>query len=84
MPYNAGMNPHATQIIKALGDTAAVARLFGIAMSSVSDWKKQGIPPARLMYLKVAHKKRLAGIDLKSAATQRRNSANTSPTPQES
>lgn len=64
------MNPHATQIIKALGDTAAVARLFGIAMSSVSDWKKQGIPPARLMYLKAVHKKKLTGIDLNKATSR--------------
>lgn len=77
------MNPHATQIIKALGDTAAVARLFGIAMSSVSDWKKQGIPPARLMYLKAVHKKKLTGIDLKSAATSRRKTDAKTTTTQE-
>lgn len=66
------MNQQATQVIEALGDTAAVARLFGISMASVSDWKKLGIPPARLMYLKVAHKKKLAGIDLSGAASKPR------------
>lgn len=69
------MNQQATQIIEALGDTAAVARLFGISMASVSDWKKSGIPPARLMYLKVAHKKKLAGIDLKGASSKPRQPA---------
>lgn len=75
------MNPHATQIIKALGDTAAVARLFGIAMSSVSDWKQLGIPPARLMYLKAVHKKKLAGIDFDAAVTRRQQLARKPRTP---
>ena len=66
------MNQQATQIIEALGDTAAVARLFGISMASVSDWKKLGIPPARLMYLKAVHKKKLSGIDLEGAASKSR------------
>lgn len=66
------MNQQATQIIEALGDTAAVARLFGISMASVSDWKRLGIPPARLMYLQAVHKKKLAGIDVGGAASKRR------------
>ena len=72
------MNIHATQAIEALGDTAAVARLFGISMASVSGWKQTGIPPARLMYLQAvaAHRKKLIGIDLKSAAAGRRKSEN--------
>ena len=64
------MNQQATQIIEALGDTAAVSRLFGISMASVSDWKKLGIPPARLMYLKAVHKKKLTGIDLNKATSR--------------
>lgn len=43
-----------TQVIDALGGTNAVARLCEIAPASVSDWKKKGIPKARLMYLKLA------------------------------
>ncbi len=62
------MNEPATQIIDALGGTAAVARMFDLSMPSVSDWKKTGIPKARMMYLKVAHSKKLKGIDT-SAAT---------------
>lgn len=61
------MNTHATQVIEALGGTAAVARLFDVAMPSVSDWKKDGIPSARMMYLQATRKKELAGIDLNAA-----------------
>lgn len=61
------MNVSATQVIEALGGTAAVARLFGVAMPSVSAWKERGIPRPRMMFLCVAHKKKLAGIDLKAA-----------------
>jgi hypothetical protein len=61
------MNKHAAQAIDALGGTAEVARLFEISMPSVSDWKKEGIPPARVMFLRVAKRKQLAGIDLKAA-----------------
>lgn len=66
------MNTHATQVISALGETAEVARMFRVSMPSVSDWKQNGIPPARMMYLKVAHKKRLAGIDLDAATAPRK------------
>jgi hypothetical protein len=66
------MNTHATQVISALGETAEVARMFRVSMPSVSDWKQNGIPPARMMYLKVAHKKRLAGIDLTAATAKRK------------
>lgn len=66
------MNPHATQVVEALGGTAVVARLFGVAMPSVSDWKKDGIPPARMMYLQATRKKKLAGINLKAALSKRK------------
>lgn len=44
-----------------------MARIFGVAMPSVSDWKKDGIPSARMMYLQATRKKELAGIDLNAA-----------------
>lgn len=65
------MNTAATEIIERLGGTAKVSRLFGLAMPSVSDWKRDGIPQARVMFLKVAKKKELAGFDL-DAATARK------------
>lgn len=61
------MNAQATQVVNALGGTAAVARLFDISMPSVSDWKKEGIPRARMMFLRVVCEKELAGIDLDAA-----------------
>lgn len=40
-------------LIKKLGNTFAVAKMFGIKPPSVSEWKKSGIPSARRMYLEV-------------------------------
>lgn len=69
------MNQHATKIIESLGDTAEVARLFDVRMASVSDWKKHGIPRARMMYLKVAHARALEGFDLNAATAPVRGEA---------
>lgn len=66
------MNQPATQVIEALGGTAAAARIFNLSMPSVSDWKKDGIPEARVMFLRVAYRKALSGIDLKAATSRRR------------
>jgi hypothetical protein len=41
------------KIIDSLGGTSAVAKMFSIKIPSVCDWRHNGIPPARLMYLKV-------------------------------
>ncbi|SSW64343.1 hypothetical protein AVE30378_01045 [Achromobacter veterisilvae] len=40
-----------SEIIDALGGTVAVARLCRVKPPSVSDWRKEGIPSARRMYL---------------------------------
>lgn len=63
------MNVSATQIIEALGGTAAVSRLFGLSMPSVSDWKKAGIPKTRMMYLEAVHADKLQGINLAAATS---------------
>ena len=47
-----GMNLHASKVIDALGGTAEVARMFGVRMPSVSGWRTEGIPKARMMYIK--------------------------------
>lgn len=65
-------NENAIRIIEALGDTAAVARLFEISMASVAGWKKIGIPSARMFYLKAMHPEVLEGVDV-DAAISRRN-----------
>lgn len=41
------------EIIDALGGTTAVANLFEITEGAVSQWRSEGIPKARLMYLKL-------------------------------
>jgi hypothetical protein len=46
------MNP--SEIIEALGGTFRVAELCEVRPPSVSDWKKHGIPRARMMFLRVA------------------------------
>lgn len=55
-------DPFAIAVIAALHGPAAVARLFKIRTPSVSNWKKKGIPPARLMYLEVAFPAELAKV----------------------
>lgn len=69
------MNTAATEVIERLGGTAKVSRLFDLAMPSVSDWKRDGIPKARVMFLKVAHKKALAGVDLEAATARKPKAA---------
>lgn len=45
------------EIIDALGGTSKTARLCGVKDPSVSEWRKEGIPPARLMFLRLARPK---------------------------
>jgi len=75
LPDNVCMNSHATQIIEALGDTAEVALMFDITKSSVSVWKRNGIPKARMMYLKVTRAKVLKGVDVYAATAKPLRSA---------
>lgn len=44
----------ANQIIDALGGTFAVARLCNVRPPSVSEWRRTGIPDARLQFLRLA------------------------------
>lgn len=53
MPSMDTEKPSASEVIDALGGTAAVARLCEVRMPSVSEWRRSGIPAARLMYLRV-------------------------------
>ncbi|KRD71416.1 Rha family transcriptional regulator [Lysobacter sp. Root96] len=43
----------ANQIIDALGGTAEVARLCNVKPPSVSEWRRNGIPDARVQYLRL-------------------------------
>lgn len=42
-----------SKLIDELGGNAVVARLCDVSWSAVYQWRKSGIPRARLMYLKV-------------------------------
>lgn len=44
----------ASKIIDALGGTNAVAELCEVTPQAVSQWREDGIPKARLMFLRVA------------------------------
>lgn len=60
------MSEHITdaQIIDALGGTSEVARLCEVTPGAVSQWKTEGIPKPRLMFLRLARPKvfrRLSG-----------------------
>lgn len=43
-----------SDLIDLLGGTFEVARLCEVKPPSVSEWRRKGIPRARLMYLKLA------------------------------
>jgi hypothetical protein len=43
----------ANKIIDALGGTSEVARLCRVKPPSVSEWRTNGIPPARLQFLQL-------------------------------
>jgi hypothetical protein len=47
------MKEHA-QIIDALGGTAKVAALCEVSPAAVSQWRENGIPKSRLMFLRLA------------------------------
>lgn len=48
------MDINANTVIDSLGGTGATARLCNISPGAVSQWRHDGIPAARLMYLKLA------------------------------
>ena len=48
------MNKKSGEIIDLLGGTVEVSRLCNVTKGAVSQWRENGIPEARLMYLKLA------------------------------
>ena len=50
-----GMRHSDSQIIDRLGGNAKVAAELKISSQAVSKWRNEGIPEARLMYLRIAH-----------------------------
>ena len=47
------METNTNKIIDDLGGTNEVARICNVKPPSVSQWRAEGIPPARLMYLRL-------------------------------
>lgn len=43
------------RIIKALGGATRISELFAISPQACSAWRRKGIPPARMMYLRLAY-----------------------------
>lgn len=59
------MNPN--EIIDALGGTFRVAELCEVRPPSVSDWRKYGIPRARMMFLRIARPDVFKDLDAQGA-----------------
>lgn len=51
----------ANDIIDALGGTTTVAKLCQVKTPSVSEWRRHGIPVARLQYLRLLRPEVFAG-----------------------
>ncbi|MDF3188056.1 hypothetical protein [Pseudomonas paracarnis] len=61
------MNPN--EIIDALGGTFRVAELCEVRPPSVSDWRKHGIPRARMMFLRIARPEVFKKLETQSSKT---------------
>lgn len=53
-----------SEIIDALGGTSKVAMLCQVTTGAVSQWRKRGIPDARLMFLKIKRPKVFKGVSV--------------------
>lgn len=53
----------ASRIIDALGGTNAVAALCKCGASAVAQWRRNGIPDARMMYLRAVRRKIVTAIE---------------------
>ncbi|WP_395602407.1 hypothetical protein AB4P97_08275 [Pseudomonas sp. A1230] len=60
------MNPN--EIIDALGGTFRVAELCEVRPPSVSDWRKYGIPRARMMFLRIAKPDVFKALEAKASS----------------
>lgn len=67
--------PTAAEVVDRLGGTAAVAALFMVQPPSVSGWRKEGIPPARLHFLSVVHPEVLEPIRISGGPDPARSAA---------
>ncbi|AVR22534.1 hypothetical protein A8H40_24785 [Burkholderia multivorans] len=60
------LDPYACAVIDAFGGTAATAQLCQVRMPSVSEWRRNGIPRARLLFLRLARPDLFEALDSKA------------------
>ncbi|OXI26880.1 hypothetical protein CFB35_09935 [Burkholderia sp. AU16482] len=63
-------DPYACAVIDAFGGTAATAYLCQVRMPSVSEWRRNGIPRARLLFLKLARPDLFASLDSRDGSCE--------------
>jgi len=60
----------ANKLIDSLGGTNAVAQLCEVSAQAVSQWRDEGIPKARMMFLRLARPEAFAdAVDKKELTT---------------
>lgn len=57
------MDQIANTVIDRLGGTSAVAKICEIKPPSVHEWRENGIPKARLQFLRLAYPQAFEGLD---------------------
>ena len=62
-----------SKLIDELGGSVKVADIFGIRSQAVSKWRKQGIPDARMMYLKAVYPETVAAVQCNQFNCNRQN-----------
>lgn len=62
-----------SEIIDALGGTFRVAEMCEVRPPSVSEWRKNGIPRARLMFLQLAKPDVFAALEAKQGQPSQAN-----------
>ena len=61
-----------SEIIDALGGTFRVAELCEVKPPSVSEWRRRGIPRARMMFRRIARPEAFAWMDEKAKGQESR------------
>lgn len=62
---------HSSELIDQLGGTRQVARICEVTSQAVSKWRRDGIPRARLLYLRAVRPDAFAGQPVGADADKR-------------
>lgn len=65
----------ADEVIDALGGTFRVAEMCEVRPPSVSEWRKRGIPKARLLFLRLARPDVFVGEDFDDLSNDQQGDA---------